>query len=281
MMAAKSYDPAHYVAPSSMFTVKLARAFLELVAEGYTWREIKPKLDAKFGKDKVPSTIQPFYRWAAKYEDFGDAYEEARRISARSYEDKALEKAADLTTPGAEYTGVGVRAAEVAMGQWRWSAAKRDRSRFAETNTPVSQVAISISTPLNLGQEGGGGGNKTLSVYERAAQIGKIEDAEAVPVEDTPKVNPFLPASETGLDDKDADMVKLMARNITPRLPGRPRKRHKTPTQIKATQAAHKRRRNLIEKANANANEPLPSDHQSDGTGRGLIPTFRPGADDE
>lgn len=126
------YDPA------------LAMRMLEGIAAGKTRNELD--------KDPALPAFVTFIKWTLLDPKLREAWEEARRISALLLEDRALEEAQTLVGPAAEdYTGTRVRAAEVAMNQWRWSAARRDRQTFGDRADGSLVVPIQINTTLDLG----------------------------------------------------------------------------------------------------------------------------------
>jgi hypothetical protein len=161
----KAYDP------------KIAEKVLLKVADGATLREIA-------AEEGMPtkSTIQ---RWIMKYPELATAWKAARELSASSLEEEALDMARTLRGEGSkEFSGTRVRAFDVAMNQFRWSAAHRDPQQFGQTTTPSIVVPIQINTSLDLGQ----GGVKVASqenTYEVAAKINNDYNASDAQIEGT------------------------------------------------------------------------------------------------
>lgn len=129
-----SYDPA------------LALRICEVIASGRTVTELV-KMD---GMPSRPT----LYRWLTLYPRFFEAFERARELSAQSFEDEAIDMARSLTGPN-DFTGTKVRAYDVAMGQLRWSAARRDPQRYGQKQLGPQAMQVQIVTTLNLGQDGG------------------------------------------------------------------------------------------------------------------------------
>lgn len=159
------YDPA------------LAERVLMQVADGRTLREIaaEPDMPSK-------STIQ---RWIMKYPELTTAWKAAREMSASALEEEALDMARVLQGKGsAEFTGTRVRAFEVAMNQFRWSASHRDPATFGQTTQPNLVVPVQIITSLDIGQ-GGVTTAAQVNTYEVAAKINQEYDAKGETIEGT------------------------------------------------------------------------------------------------
>lgn len=228
-VVAKTYDP------------KIAEQILFMIADGKTLREIE-KLDGMPTK----STVQ---RWIMKYPELTQAWKAAREMSAASLEEEALDMARDLHGDKTkEFTGTRIRAWEVAMNQFRWSAAHRDPSQFGQTAQPNIVVPVQIITSLDIGQ-GGVQARVQQNTYELAAKINQEYDAGHAQIEGTDysleqgkqgktrgpgdgsagatdtSETPFAPLAPKGL--------KLAAEARKPG--GRPRKGHKTAEGIQKT----------------------------------------------
>lgn len=153
-------------------TQKVLRT-LELMIEGRTrWPEMH---------DKGGLNYQLFLRLVARFPEVEKAWKNARASSAHMLEDRALELAEELVSPN-EFSGTQVRAHEVAMNQYRWSAARRDPAAFAEAgaNKNSTVVPVQIITSLNIGQPGGEGIKQEATIWETHANVleGKVvEDA--------------------------------------------------------------------------------------------------------
>lgn len=223
---------------------KLAENILLAVADGATLREIAALPDMP-----TKSTIQ---RWIMKYPDLKRAWQAARELSAATLEDDALDMARTLRDQTAGFTGTAVRAFEVAMNQFRWSAAHRDPATFGSSQQPSAIVPIQIITSLDIGQ----GGVKTdvqTNTYEVAAKINSAyNDNPDAQIEGTdytlePGQAPEAPQPGAGnpFDAAAAIRPKGDALRVKKRgTGGRPHKGWKSPAQIKGaiTKAKNKKK---------------------------------------
>lgn len=226
----------------------------ELVASGKTMREV-------VAMDDMPSQAT-LYRWLVAYPKFHDAFEQARELSAQSFEDEALDMARTLKGKN-DFTGTKVRAYEVAMGQLRWSAARRDPKRYGQRPDAGGGMNIQINTSLNLDAAANAAGNMvtvegkvlpstpetdaSASIYSFTAEPIPVE-AEEIPAERDPAVDDGAaePAEPTG---SPFDVGTKADRAFKAKI-GRPRgtrKGHKTPAQTRATIGAYARRKKNAE----------------------------------
>lgn len=220
------------------FDPEVAERILMAVADGKTLREIAAEPDMP-----TKSTVQ---RWIMKYPALKTAWQAARELSAASLEEEALGLARDLTENAGSHTGTTVRAFDVAMNQFRWSAAHRDPATFGSSATPSTVVPIQIITSLDIGQ----GGVKTdvqTNTYEVAAKINEAYNASDAQIEGTDyTLEPGLPReaiAPEGGTDPGADPLAAV-RNIDNRRSalqtrrrdkpiGRPKKGWKSPQKIR------------------------------------------------
>jgi hypothetical protein len=161
------------------YTPERALDICEFVAEGGTLTDICT------GKDGMPVRAT-FHRWCAQYPDLHKAYLAARELSALSLEEEALGLARKLKNAGSDITGVKVRAFEVAMAQFRWSAVRRDPKRYGQSAEKSSAVNIQINTTLDLGSDGAGPGLEGQAIYTVTAHV----PAEPEATEDRDDVTP-------------------------------------------------------------------------------------------
>lgn len=110
-----------------------------------------------------------FYKIVVEYPEVAKAFGIAREMSGYSMEDMALDEAAKLVAPN-NYSGTKVKAVQVAMDQWRWSAARRNQKEFGSTATTSLVVPIQIVTSLDIGQPGAKVEVQNDNVYEFAAE---------------------------------------------------------------------------------------------------------------
>jgi hypothetical protein len=154
--------------PAAGYGEAIAFKIIDAIMEGKSFRWISTR-------PGMPG-ITTIYRWMAQFPDFKEAVENARAISAMTFEDKALEVAEDLTNErGEDWTNAQLRARELALKQWGWSAERRDPGRFGSRMAPSTVVPIQINTTLDLG----GGSTAKLTPYEMHAQIASDAVEEA------------------------------------------------------------------------------------------------------
>lgn len=122
----------------------IALDIVERVAEG----ELLSKICAK---DANPITVtkQTFLRWVATVPELQTAYSAAIQISAHSFEELAIDKAQKTAAlPG---TPQNVSAASLLISQYRWSAARRNPTRYSDKGNTQIVVPINITSSLDLG----------------------------------------------------------------------------------------------------------------------------------
>lgn len=217
---------ADYMTPKQR---KRALKSIQYFMEGNTWAQIHERGGYTWGI---------FQQMMVQFPDLAKSYSEARRVSAQSFEDKALALADKLAGPN-EFTGTGVRAKEVAMNQYRWSASRRNPTEFAEAGAKQLSVVVpvQINSSLNLAQPGAVDEKVDPSVWEvhatvleRAAEAPRDGDLLPEPPEDPEDAEASVDHADEALEDL-ADAIGLPAE--VPAVikkrpsPGRPRKRHK------------------------------------------------------
>jgi hypothetical protein len=200
------------------YDAEKAQYVCEEIAKGRTLSEIMVT-----DSDKVPSR-PTWYRWLVLYPELKKLYDAARELSASAFEDEMLDMARTLKGKN-DFTQVKTTQYQIALQQLRWSASRRDPSRYGEKQSVNLMVPIQINTTLDMGP--GAGGTSTAeydNVY--ALQPGAArrdpddEDPQEERLED-PSVEDFLAPAK----------VKRPAAFRQPRLP----KGHKTPIQLRQT----------------------------------------------
>jgi hypothetical protein len=124
----------------------IALDIVERIADG----ELLSKITAK---DAEPLTItkQTFLRWVSTVPELQTAYSAALQISAHAFEEKAIDKAeATAANPGSPQN---VSAASLLISQYRWSAARRNPTRYSDKGNTQIVVPININTTLDLGSQ--------------------------------------------------------------------------------------------------------------------------------
>lgn len=220
---------------------------LQWFLQGDSWVEIHKK-----GGYSWPI----FAQMMVQFPDLSKAFTEARRQSGQSFEDKALTLADKLAGPN-EYTGTGVRAKEVAMSQYRWSASRRNPVEFAEAGAKQFSVVvpIQINSSLNLAEPGAKDEEQEASIWEVHAAV--LERATEAPPEADDELEVESEGEQAqslsaGLPVAAADPLEALATAIglpdeVPTSakkrpsPGRPRKGHKTKQQTSATATSYAR----------------------------------------
>lgn len=200
---------------------EVAMKVMEAIAEGKTLVEVS-KMQG------MPSRAT-IYRWLAAYPDLAKAYEVAREISAQSFEEEALDMARTLKGDN-DFTGVKVRMYEAAMGQFRWSAARRDPKRYGAKTEAALVVPIQINTTLDMGS---GSGDRMPVTSDAGDNIYSITASVEGPDDIAEMVDEAFNLPE---DPKHTLPLKPMGR------PTIASKKHKTARGISATITAHSQR---------------------------------------
>lgn len=164
-----------------VYDPSVAMDILEKLADGQLLKEIcaQPGMPHK----------DTFRRWVVNNPELGRAYEAAIRLSAVSLEEDALQAAREVKIKSKKLTGTEVRAYEVAMSQYRWSAARRDPAKFGERAPANITVPIQINTSLDLGAKA-----EQENIYTITAKVPSKEDPKQL--EDrqlVPDPKPFDP----------------------------------------------------------------------------------------
>jgi len=128
------------------YNPNIALDIVERIADG----ELLSKITAK---DAEPLTItkQTFLRWVATVPELQTAYAAAVQISAHAFEEKAIDKAE--RTAAAPGSPQNVSAASLLISQYRWSAARRNPTKYSDKGNTQIVVPININTTLDLGSK--------------------------------------------------------------------------------------------------------------------------------
>lgn len=122
----------------------IALDIVERIADG----ELLSKITAP---DALPLTVtkQTFLRWVSSVPELQTAYSAALQLSAHSFEEKAIDKAERVAlAPG---TPQNVSAASLLISQYRWSAARRNPTRYSDKGNTQIVVPVNINTTLDMG----------------------------------------------------------------------------------------------------------------------------------
>lgn len=126
------------------YNPNIALDIVERIADG----ELLSKITAP---DAVPLTITKatFLRWVSTVPELQTAYAAAVQISAHAFEEKAIDKAERTAlAPGSPQN---VSAASLLISQYRWSAARRNPTKYSDKGNTQIVVPININTTLDLG----------------------------------------------------------------------------------------------------------------------------------
>lgn len=153
----------------------VALDIVERLAEGELLSDI-------CARNAVPRTVarSTFLRWVSTVPELSKAYAAAQRISALALEEKALSFAVEMKDkPG---TPQRVSAGNAYLSQLRWSAARRDPTKYSDKGNTTVVVPVNISTSLDLGNATGKVDVEVPDMYNL-----KIEDAEFEEVQEEQK----------------------------------------------------------------------------------------------
>lgn len=155
----------------------IALDIVERIAEG----ELLSKITAKDAE--VPTvTKSTFLRWVATVPELSSAYSAALQISAHSFEEMAIDKAQRVANaPGSPQN---VSAASLLISQYRWSAARRNPTRYSDKGNTQIVVPVNISTTLNLGDQKQTIDVEIPDIYTISVPNPNVEDAEFSEVKD-------------------------------------------------------------------------------------------------
>jgi hypothetical protein len=154
------------------YNPQIALEIVERIADG----ELLSRITAK---DAVPQTVtrQTFLRWVATVPELQSAYSAALQISAHAFEEKAIEKAeATADKPGSPQN---VSAASLLISQYRWSASRRNPTKYSDKGNTQIVVPVNINTTLDMGSS-----KQTVDVEVPDIYTIKIPSPDAERIED-------------------------------------------------------------------------------------------------
>lgn len=189
----------------------IALDIVERIADG----ELLSKITAK-DADPITITKQTFLRWVSTVPDLSKAYAAAMQISAHSFEEKAIDKAErTAANPGSPQN---VSAASLLISQYRWSAARRNPTRYSDKGNTQIVVPITINTTLDLGP-----GNRTdeaevPDIYTISIPGKEVEDGEFTEVNEGDDLD-AANESNSSVDDraaKERERIKSLINTVEP-----------------------------------------------------------------
>lgn len=183
----------------------LALDIVERIAEGELLRDIcNPK-------SPTPTVAKStFLRWVSTVPELAKAYAAAQQISALAFEEMALDRAKRVSDePGSTQN---VAAANLYVNQLRWSAARRNPTKYSDKGNTQIVVPVNINTTLDLGKGTGSIDVEVPDMYTFSLPNGnqepqtQIEDAQ---YEDLPpdQLDNREPGSAT---PSKTDLAKLL-----------------------------------------------------------------------
>lgn len=140
------------------YNPQMALDIVERIADG----ELLMKITAK---DATPLTVtkQTFLKWVATVPDLAKAYAAALQLSAQSFEEFAIDKAVRTAEqPGSPQN---VSAASLLVSQYRWSAARRNPTRYSDKGNTQIVVPVTINTTLGMGSSTGADAVEVPDIY--------------------------------------------------------------------------------------------------------------------
>lgn len=130
----------------TQYNPDIALKIVERMAEG----ETIAKICEKGSGFPHPTT---FKRWVVNNPELAKAVDAARKLSAQSMEEEALDAAREIKR--SQRDGTHVRAVEILLQQLRWSMERRDPAQYG-TKAPVNiRVPIQVNTTLALSEDAG------------------------------------------------------------------------------------------------------------------------------
>lgn len=169
------------------YNADIALEMCEEIAQG---RTLKAVCDSA---ERYPSRAT-FYKWVVNNPDLAAAFQAAREVSAHALEEEALGLAREIKADK-EASGTKVRAFEVAMNQFRWSATRRNPKVYSD------RAAVNVTVPIQI--------NSSLDLSEGTEpQTGNVENVydvkatQYVPLDEAlPEVKSLVPQKDVGLID--------------------------------------------------------------------------------
>lgn len=188
------------IAMSKLYDPKIMAEIIERIADGATLASLMREPGNPYPS---PNT---FYKWLAADPEAAKLYAAARELSGQAFEDKLIDMADKLAGQN-DFNALKTKQYEVAMGQFRWTAERRDPAKFAPKRELQVVVPVQINTTLDLGQ------GDQLSTPEHS----NIFHLEALLTEDGEHVEP--PEPEPPKDKGGRPPASKYNYQIDPELP--------------------------------------------------------------
>jgi len=148
----------------------IALEIVERIADGELLRNIT---SAKAEQKTVSK--QTFMQWVATVPELRKAYDAAMQMSAHAFEEKAINAAENLIEKKAGKDMIA--ATNTLISQYRWSATRRNPTKYSDKGDTKIVVPIYIQTTLDMGGKGGSDVEDN-SVYDLTLNAKDVEDGE-------------------------------------------------------------------------------------------------------
>lgn len=162
----------------TQYNPEIALQIVERIAQGETLSKICEKGSG------FPHPVT-FKRWVVNNPELAKALGAAKKLSAQSLEEEALDAAREIKSK--QRDGTQVRAFEVLLQQLRWSAERRDPELYGSHASVAVRVPISIHTSLDMNKANNEGiddkGIYTITASKRVSPTTAIRDADEIVIE--------------------------------------------------------------------------------------------------
>lgn len=138
----KGINPENYKPPVLSYSKPIADLILQEVTEGATLKKACEKFGIQY------STVM---KWAKKVQDFGEALDEARRLSAEMVHDEVMDEAKEMLK--GNMSKGELESKRAALDLMKWSAEKRDPNRFGNKQEKSAPGAVQIVIQTGISRE--------------------------------------------------------------------------------------------------------------------------------
>lgn len=138
----KGISAETYKAPVLSFSKPLADLIIQTITEGSTLKKACEKYGVQY------STIM---KWSKLVPEFGEALDEARRLSAEMVHDEVMDEAKEMLK--GNMTKGELESKRAALDLMKWSAEKRDPNRFGNKQEKAAPGAVQIVIQTGISRE--------------------------------------------------------------------------------------------------------------------------------
>lgn len=148
-------------------------------------------------KKPFPITKGTFLQWVSSVPELQKAYLTAKKLSAMSFEEKAIHAAEQLIVKGAGKDLIA--ATNTLISQYRWTATRRDPTTYSDKGNTNIVVPVNINTTLDMGN-----GDKVEDNSIYTLKVGAPIDADYTEIEEeiAPEASEEIREEESG-EEKD------------------------------------------------------------------------------